>query len=1064
MEDISKTKQIKFLSNEPCREDAFEGHAHQDIAKQISYIIKTNKKIHIIGLDGSWGSGKSNLISLVNKELNGDKVYDESFDHTSQQYPFFIYDAWGHQVDYQRRAILEELTNDLTTNKKILKDDKWRFKLANLLAKKKKTSTKEVPKLSVGIITGVILCFLTPLIIFLAGLIPESYWGFRLLVATCPYVAGFLFAIIYRYYSLNSKGEKVSFSDIISELILIYKDKIKENETYVTISEKEPSSFEFKHWIEEMNEDLLKAKKTLIIVFDNMDRLPSSQVESLWSSIHTFFSDKTYDNIKVLIPFDRKQINLAFKKESSDTIPYGNDFINKTFDIVFRVPPPIMSDWQHYMDVLWRKAFGENEIPNIAVKQIYGTLKRNDTPREIIAFINEFATIKMTMQEEIPDKYIALFIFGKEKLEENPIKELLNPSYMGEVAFEYSDNTETIQYLSALYYHLPVRKALDVVFTKEAEEALNTGNSSRLISMMERINISTIIGNAILKVTDIERAIIALAGIDTQLNYGEFDEMPDWLKKIWEDLYCHCNNSNIKWNEVKEFHSILFKHLYSEELAQKIITGYFSIEDDQWEPEQFRKSIDNLRENNEIIDKLLKYNRKKASPKLFIKLLSSLGEKYNNYGIDYNVEEVDEFLASMEWEEGINLEIIPVSKIEGEYLPKYREKLREWLSDSNLKEISDLKNLFSRLKETDGDIKEFQKYFNDTRIYNAWNSVKNTQEPFKYDLLSMRISRNTNFQSTYTAQFTPILSSTKEEDIKGLAKVIEYYIDYGTLLINFASFKSFPIVIKVVEHLTIHPENTSRINCKEIIKGFNKIITDYGLDSTILFNRLNQWDYSDEINITDIPSLPIELFIEAQKNDNNLSKKILNTADEYFQTLSQERWIECMSENDSTYQLWKLYHPNKYQANYDALKYILKGYANGSQEKPDSEIIRVWMKICKEVGFPIKVLINDICNILKTNSNSNKEKLMFFEEYLFDFLEMDKQRDFINKLIPSEIIDKDIIKLISTHYLELKDCEVSDEFRGKIKNLANSNLKDDENFKRVCKVFKISIPKQKQSK
>lgn len=1064
MEDISKTKQIKFLSNEPCREDAFEGHAHQDIAKQISYIIKTNKKIHIIGLDGSWGSGKSNLISLVNKELNGINVYDESFDHTSCHYPFFIYDAWGHQVDPQRRAILEEMTQDLTVTHKILKGKYWNDKLEALLAKRRKTSTKEVPKMGVGLIGGMIMFLLTPLIIFLENLVPNPHWITRLSITTVPYLIGFGIILYKRIKSLKDHKQKVTCSNIFSELILVYKDRIKESETYTTVSEKEPSSSEFKAWMEEINDDLKKLDKHLVIVFDNMDRLPSAQVESLWSSIHSFFSEKKYDHITVIIPFDRQHINQAFKNESNENLSYGNDFINKTFDIVFRVPPPIMSDWQIFMEDLWKKSFGLECNLDIAVTQIYGTLVKSQTPRKIIAFINEVAAIKMTIRDEIPDKYIALFILGKDKIDQNPIGELLNPTFLGALGFEYSNNPETIKYLSALYYHLPVNRALDIVFIKEAADALNEGDAKRIIPMIGKVDVSRIIADAIVKVNNIEKATYALAGLDNHLRYEGFDNMPSWLKTIWEELYSHSKHTNMQWDEVKEFHSVLFKHLYSEELAQKIITGYFSIEDNQWEPEQFRKSIDNLRENNEIIDKLFLYNRKKASPKLFIKLLSYLGEKYNNYGIDYKVEEVDEYLASMDMEEGINLKIIPDSKIEGKYLPKYRTKLKEWLSDSNLKEISDLTSLFSRLKETEEDLKEFPQYFNDTRINNAWNSVKNSQDPFKYDLMSMRISRNTNFQSNYSAQFNTILTSTKEEDIVGLARVIEYYIDYGTLLINFDTFKSYPIVVKVVEHLTILPENTSSINCKEIIKGFHKITTDYGLDSAILFNRLNQWDYSDEIEITDIPSIPIELFIEAQKNDNNLSKKLLNTADEYFQTLSQERWIECMSENDSTYQLWKLYHPNMYQANYDALKYILKGYANGSQEKPDSEIIRVWMKICKEAGFPIKVLINDICNILKTSSNSNKEKLMFFEEYLFDFLEMDKQRDFINKLIPSEIIDKDIIKLISTHYLELKDCEVSDEFRGKIKNLANSNLKDDENFKRVCKVFKISIPKQKQSK
>lgn len=75
-------KTINLLSNEPCREDAFEGHSHQQIADQLVRIIKNDADRHIIGIEGGWGSGKSNLISLVNKGLNGESVYEKDFNRS----------------------------------------------------------------------------------------------------------------------------------------------------------------------------------------------------------------------------------------------------------------------------------------------------------------------------------------------------------------------------------------------------------------------------------------------------------------------------------------------------------------------------------------------------------------------------------------------------------------------------------------------------------------------------------------------------------------------------------------------------------------------------------------------------------------------------------------------------------------------------------------------------------------------------------------------------------------------------------------------------------------------
>lgn len=54
----------KLLSNAPCNTDLFEGEAHQKLAKAISDEILHDDKCTIIGIDGGWGSGKSNLVGM----------------------------------------------------------------------------------------------------------------------------------------------------------------------------------------------------------------------------------------------------------------------------------------------------------------------------------------------------------------------------------------------------------------------------------------------------------------------------------------------------------------------------------------------------------------------------------------------------------------------------------------------------------------------------------------------------------------------------------------------------------------------------------------------------------------------------------------------------------------------------------------------------------------------------------------------------------------------------------------------------------------------------------------
>lgn len=1051
---------IQLLSNEPCREDAFEGHSHQNIAEQIVRIIKDDADRHIIGIEGGWGSGKSNLISLVNKGLNGDTVYDKDFNHKASAFPFFVYDAWGHQVDYQRRAILEELTHDLTLEKKILGKEKWKTRLQELLAKRRKTTTKEVPRLGVGFIVSIILTILTPLVVFLIGLVPDNLWWLKVIVALLPYFTGIGYAIQNRKNSLKEHEQECTWQNILSELILVYKDQIKENETYTTISEKEPSSAEFKKWMDEVDTDLKVLNKHLVIVFDNMDRLPAQKVESLWSSIHSFFSDKTYDNIKVLIPFDRQHVQMAFKNEDTEGESYGNDFINKTFDVVFRVPPPIMTGWQQYMADMWKKAFGEDAQLHISVTQIYDALSKNHTPRKIIAFINEVATVKMIMGSDIPDKYIALFIFGKEKIENHPVGELLNPSYMGDVGFEYEKDPDTIKYLSALYYQLPAEKALDVVFTREATEALNTGNADRLHEMMERIELSGILGNAILKVDVVDKATKALAGLDAYVGYDDYDNMPSWLKTIWEDLYQKCINSDVKWNEIKEFHVPLYQHLLNESLANELVKGYLSIDDEKLNAQLFVETVNKLKENNDIIDRALVRNQRKVSPKLFLELLKYTKDDYDNYGVTFDLAEVDRYLAGLEQPEVTELEVIPYIEFDREKdFKEYKAKLQEWLGNSETIETPTINTLFLRLKEVSEKPLDFASFYDDESIYREWNHIDNEKIPFKYDLLAMRIARRNSFNSSYAAVFSTILEDYADEDAEALAKVIEYYVCYGDLLLYSDYYKEYPLVGVVVEMLTDKSYGVSRMNVMDCLLHFDQTVDDYQLDAESLFERMNGWLKYVNFSKTKVEKLPSGVLEIAEKSDSKIAEIIHGACDAYYASLLQDQWKEHMTRKDDTCRIWKIYHPKKYQANFDALKAVLKDYASSGTgtSQPDKNLVEEWLRICIEVKHSVKGLFTDVSNILKRDSMITKQKLLFFGAYILEYTDFEKQKDFVQKLIPSEILDADVVGFVAEHIETLKNCDIPDEFKEKVKHLAETSMKEDEQIKIVCESLGVDI-------
>ena len=138
-----------FIKSSPIGKDLLEGQAQEKIAENLAHLIRNNQaESKLLGLDGAWGSGKSNLVKILESKL-------------SDTHHFFVYDAWGHQEDLQRRAFLEELTSDLCDNK-VVDSDTWKPRLKELLSRKREVSTKTIPHLSHGVTGTIIAVVFTP--------------------------------------------------------------------------------------------------------------------------------------------------------------------------------------------------------------------------------------------------------------------------------------------------------------------------------------------------------------------------------------------------------------------------------------------------------------------------------------------------------------------------------------------------------------------------------------------------------------------------------------------------------------------------------------------------------------------------------------------------------------------------------------------------------------------------------------------------------------------------------------------------------------------------------------
>jgi putative ATP/GTP-binding protein len=256
-----------YISKAPCGKDLFVGKAHQKTAEQIAQKILDAKKSLMIGIEGSWGSGKSNLIQMIEKRVQEKRVQERKSEAI-----FFTYDAWGHQNDMPRRAMLEELTSKIVQATQALKEDKreyWEERKEKLLAKRKKTSTKTIPKVSAGILVLALMSILTPTCSKIGESLPKTYGaGWDIAITVVPLVFGLGYAG-YKFYRLEKKTVKA----FLNELLFLYQERTKEETTHEVVFSEEPSSSQFRDWMKDLDKSL---QTHLILVFDNMDRLPAS--------------------------------------------------------------------------------------------------------------------------------------------------------------------------------------------------------------------------------------------------------------------------------------------------------------------------------------------------------------------------------------------------------------------------------------------------------------------------------------------------------------------------------------------------------------------------------------------------------------------------------------------------------------------------------------------------------------------------------------------------------------------------------------------------------------------
>lgn len=585
--------------------------------------------------------------------------------------------------------------------------------------------------------------------------------------------------------------------------------------------------------------------KKLIIVFDNMDRLPSEKVMQLWSSIYTFFAGGEFENIWAVIPYDYKHLCQAIYGNEDENSHKGNvervkQFISKTFPITFHVPQPVITDYRKLFSSYFDKAFGQNVHDKEHICQVFMHQQKYPNPRTVIRFVNELVAIRLRWDE---NKYrlqnLALYILKKDFIfySGNRMDEQLLSEKLFEGVEPFYPNQEKVRIEMCQYAYglededlaseTPLRNELK----RKIEEGLNISelsNNSHFISVLESVI-------ADIDSVSIDKAILSMASLD-----GVDLSNPDKerIQAKWDYLANLKAKSNYAKHTYDDTLTILITHatdVRKKQLAKSYIAAmqkinisngadYFNV---------MNKMQMALNKAN-IADDPNWYQAVECEPEQFVQYVSAAVGDYRHYKLSANNDALNTFLLE-ETVKGSNLvtDIIDIIKDDETYIFDFlKNELSEAIKADSIENAINVAAYVHRVMDKDkGLLKVRFKKDKVSSFINASQSNWSEEQPKGMeDIIAMLLADSTD------------VDSINDEMIKRICKCMGRYMKYTELLKH--TGKEGSAYRKLNVYCIEHKEG-GLLDVKYVANQLKNLHDTLGVDINVMLAHFNQWQKTD---------------------------------------------------------------------------------------------------------------------------------------------------------------------------------------------------------------------------
>ena len=493
--------------------DLLKDGTHQRIADRLFELItKSETKGLTIGLEGSWGSGKSTVVNLLRKKL----------EKTKETFVFYM-DSWAHEGDFLRRAFLEHFAQRLQeagVDEATLKDIK--NEISNkVVVKHHDTTPKTQP---IGTALALMTIFLLPL-------------GLSFIDQSCDVVnidVSMPFFSLQSYNWLFVIGLLFVLAPLVVAFVAWFRNKKKgltsvfwttettETTTTETTEEPEKTSIEFENFFKR----LLKIAgeknfKNIVCVIDNLDRVNPDDALKVWSTLQVFVQSKNpgdrndcLSKVWVIVPYDESGLRLLWdKKDWSQTecekegLPNGSgdsketdkkknvlcskSFFDKSFQLRIEVPKMLFEGWENYADKIihdsLKNSFSEDQMSCVLEMLKRGRVSISDapSPREIKTYVNQVGFLYPLHKENASLDSLCFYVdlkYLKSKSADEIKKGLLDRSILSEnkVLGFVKEKTDIEKELCAILFNVNGEKGMELLIEDPVLNALNERNEEKL--------------------------------------------------------------------------------------------------------------------------------------------------------------------------------------------------------------------------------------------------------------------------------------------------------------------------------------------------------------------------------------------------------------------------------------------------------------------------------------------------------------------------------------------------------------------------------------------------------